>query len=154
MKNALSYFAAAGRFLLGAIWVTASLSKIGYGDFTIQGMKLDPQVVGLAGTLVIALEAAIGCSLFTNFGSKTASMLSTLLLIVFSIYHLWIGRSAKCNCFGLINRAWVFEDHAIFRNLLLGGLSLAVLLYLLCEQSNGIRAKVGETRMMPTPGGI
>jgi uncharacterized membrane protein YphA (DoxX/SURF4 family) len=101
------WFLLAARILLGIIFVTAGLSKMGhlleFSDFVAGYNILPPILSKIYGYAVPYTEVFIGIVICFGFLPRITLGIGFILIIsylVANIYALIVGRQEYCNCFG------------------------------------------------------
>ncbi len=121
------------RFLLGGIFIYSAFAKLypieGFELFILEHSFFSWNVCTLLARLLIAVELGLGVFLCLNIYSKRVQQLSIALLVVFSIYLLYLHFSSKnvenCNCFG--SHLMMTPLQSFLKNIIL--LSIAFVVY-------------------------
>jgi hypothetical protein len=122
------------RLLLGGILIYASTTKIGHAEefaVALANYRVIPSVLILLGSLIVPwLELILGVLLITGAWRSTASFLTALLFLVFTLavtQALVRGIDISCGCFDLTGTEEKIGSLTILRNLVLFLLSLSIM---------------------------
>lgn len=103
----LPWLATVARLVLGAVWVTAGLLKIGDPAASVRAVRayrlLPEPAVQIVGAGLPAAELVLGVLLIVGLGVRVGAVLSALLLAAFvvGIAAAWArGLRIDCGCFG------------------------------------------------------
>ena len=103
----MKLLARAARFLLGAIFLWASVTKVpdmaAFAESVANYRVVPPSLVPVVAAAVVGVEIAAGVALILNLWARAAALLLAVLLAVFTVglgSALARGIDLACGCFG------------------------------------------------------
>ncbi len=122
------------RLLLGGVLIYASTTKVAHAEefaIALSNYRMLPSSLILLGSLVIPwLELVLGILLITGLWRSTASFLTAVLFLVFTLavaQALVRGIDISCGCFDLTGTEEKIGSLTLLRNLILFLFSLSIM---------------------------
>lgn len=121
------------RIVVGSIFIYAGIVKVLEWSETLSAISdyqlLPPGLTVLFAVVIPWVEIFVGACIVTRAAISGASMIATILLVIFlaaQISALWRGLNIGCGCFGVGDTADLISYSTIIRTAVLIGMTLIV----------------------------